>query len=524
MELLEFKEYLNKRVKELLKQLKEIEQEISSLPEIKNFDILKYGTKKEILQKYYNSRPKRRFKILIKPTNHTLQEFVRNMALKELESAKKSLEDQINELLNAYSKMFANGVIEEIYPIKNTINELLTYCVKNKVPVNEFLTIFSTLIRNINSDKNAVDKVMLNNLSVYFDENGELYPNFQAHTLIFIIKKLFSLFNINNSDIETKNYLNNLYNYINNLANKEPLSKEELARQKENLAKINSYIKGDTIIKIPEDLDEFNKLLILSGLKAEQISFYKEKMKSAVAAEKKHSSDTELQEVMVKYLSNDDFNTLKVAENLILSIEDIEMKSLLARLREDVISLCKYLVLVTGSNEEQETIEFITQKLTALKISISNAKDPHAIKTNSFYYLVNSNHLPRLISALEVIDITFYEEIYKLLTDLSNNVVSGTKISEQEGIEIYSLRGNSAKIIYTKKGTEIIIVSIKIKNRSQSNETLISPKDFDDIKTLYNTPKTESFKKLHETYETLILSQLDLTKECSNLTFHPPIE
>lgn len=522
MELIKFKEYLKGRLKTLNKDLIQIETEISSLPSVKDFDMTKYGSKSYFLHEYFESKPKRLFGIKIKPSSNKLQEFAHSLVYQRLYEKKDKLKNQIEEILTAIKLIDSEGnVLDEIYPLNNLLNELLKYCEKNKISSVIFLNMLSRLIKPLKKDKNNVEKIILCDIADYFDEEGNLVKTLPNNNLVFIIHKLLTTLNINLDDSENRVYLNHVTKYLNSLVKKESVGKEELTEQKQALAKLKEYIKNNQIVKLPKDLNEFVKLLSLSGLPVDQQKYYKEKVEKAIKIEEetKHQK-----EIISTYLTEKDRKIITAAERLILNTDDVELCSLLARFRDDILSLCRYLEFVRGTHEEQVSLEILAQRINSLKIVMHNITNPEEKKRNNFYYLTNHRHIPELISSIETTDITFYQEIYNLLIDLANNLAFGVKIGEEQGVEIYHLYGEYTKITYTKYHDEIVIMSIDSFATKKKEDTTIPHNKLNAAIAIHQTKKDENFKKIHAIYENLIAGELDLTKANPSLTFHPTIK
>lgn len=521
MDLLQFKEYLNTRVIALQKNLVSIETEISSLSLVKNFNLTEYGTREKFIQEYYNSKPKRLINIRLKPSEAKLQQFAYKYVYEALEKKKISIQRQIDELVYAIHRINDKGLVtEEIFPINSVLSELLNYCQLNEIKVKDFLSQLSELSRPIERDPENAERVIISDLASYFDSNNELKTDFSVANILFILNKIFTTIIAQETE-ENIDYFEKVNSYLRSLKGTKP-EKEELTSQKRAIIELQRYLKGDEIISLPKNIDEFTKLLSLAGLNEEQVTTYTLLMKDAINSHQKTKEEIELERTMSFYLSDIDFASLAEADKLISTTDDIDTATLLSTIKNDIYSICKYIDFVKGTNDEQTSLEFLSQKLNSLRVIIDRAKNPTSVERNTFYYLTDSSHLPLLMANIELIDITLYEDIYSVLNDLGNNIASGTKIGEKEDIGIYRIYGKSTTIIYTKYNNEIIIVSIKAFNSLKGKDQL-SSKTFKAISKLHHTKKDEAINNLHNTYESLIASQLDLGKEHPKLTFHPPL-
>ncbi len=518
MELIKFKEYLMTIVNELSIKLNEIETEISSLPPIKEFDITKYGSKEYFIKLYLSKQPRHLFNIHLKPSENILRQFVYTRVKNDLVATKNELYKQISELKNTISSIDKNGeIVGEVYPLDNTIKELINYSIKNQIPNEVFFNLLAKLVHYINKNPHNIKRTILSDINVYLS-NGNLV-NFDApkDNFLFSLKKLFLIINVDQSNQQIKEFLTNLYNDL----TKEPNKQEK----KGQISQIEEYIKDGKIIKLPVDQKKFYRLLKDSELPEETKKEYEEKMKQAMSRVEKQKKRKQNLKVLHKYLLEEDLNTMNEAEKLLLNLEDITLASIISRHYEEIISLCNYIELIAGSYEEQISLEILTQKLSSLKIIINNIKNPQKPTSKSFYFITNKFNIPIILSQLELIDITQYEEIYVLLYNLANDMIKGTKVKEINGIEIYHLYGENIQITYTKHRDEIIIASIKTTSEiySSSNKDL-SAKEIEKVVRLHQTPKNEKIKSLHSIYECLIANQLDLRKNSPKLTFHLPTE
>lgn len=521
MDLLQFKEYLNTRVIALKKDLVSIETEISSLSLVKNFNLTEYGTRESFIQKYYERKPKRLINLRLKPSEAKLQQFAYNYVYEELDKKRVTLQRIIDELVYAIHRINDDGLVtEEIFPLNNVLSELLNYCQINKIDAKDFLSQLSELSRPVKKDPENAEREIISDLATYFDSNNELNSDISTANLLFILDKVFTTI-IAKDKQENKEYFKQVNSYLRTL--KVPKTqKKQLTSQKRAIMELQKYLKGDEIISLPNNIDEFTKLLSLAGLNEEQITKYTLLMTDALNKHKEAKEQAELKRIMSFYIAKEDLDTLAEADKLIATTDDIDTATLLVSIKNDIYSICKYIDFIKGTNEAHTSIEYLFQKLNSLKIIIDRAKNPSSIERNNFYYLTDHSHLPVLMADIELLDIVLYEDIYNQLTALGNNTVSGTKIGEKDGIGIYRLHGKSITIIYTKYNNEIIIVSIKSFTTLKNDEP-ISNKTFKAISKLHHTQKDDSINNLHNTYESLIANQLDLGKEHPKLTFHPSV-
>ncbi len=523
MELLEFKKHLTKCLEDLEKELTNIRNEISSLPPIKDFDLTKYGSKSFFLEQYHLLKPKRLIKIKLKPSASKLQEFAYNYVLNNLNTKLSQIRLQMKEYQNAISKIDEEGKVNtEIYPIINTINELLKFSEARNIQSPTFLSLLSKLTRYTKKNNDQIERIILSDLTTYFDTEGHLNPETSKETLNFMLKKLFMAITIDDPKINA--YLDNLEVYLNKIAHQEYATKEALRKEKEALNNLKKYINHGEIIYVPKSINEFLKILSETNLPEQTKKEYRNLMDQAISKRKDKEERAKIKNFLATYLTKEDLKVIDEAQKIILKSPDDEVVILLGRYYEDIISLCKYLDFIKGTTEEQNSLEILTQRVNSLKLIMNNLKNPKKKERNTFYYLTNHYHLPTLMATLELTDITLYEEIFVLLNDLGRNNITGTKVNEQDGIEIYRLYGKNIKITYTKYHNEIIITSISKDMRLKDPEICFSPEEFTEISKLHHTPKDEKTKKLHAIYESLIASQLDLRRDNPNLTFHPPVK
>lgn len=516
MEIIQYKEYLDKRVDSLQRELDKINKDISLLPNPKSININDFGTRKEISIAYKAQKKRNIISLLHRPSITELQNYIYETLKEELDRQKRNIENEIYTILKILSSIKDNEIKGQIKPISAAIKELLNCCILNDTHPKYFLRLLSKLIKHKENSTEFLDFAILDNLSTYFDDNERLIQTYDVETLNFIISKLILMISEHDKDNIYDEYQKRIFEYTSKLKSDIPKDKEQQSSAQERLSK---YLQNDELVQIPEDINEFISLLGICGFEIEQIEHYRILVNDAIAKEEARKENENNKVLLEKYLSENELSTMQKAKELILSSDNIELIDLLHRLYKDVISLCKYMEM-SSSNIKHYIQDTLTQKINSLNLIIKNISNPNSTITKSFYFAVDDNHLPKIIHNIEFIDIILYEEIFNLLVELANNRVEGVSFRENDGIKYCHLYSDSLVLTYAVKDNEIVIIGIENISSPEKNKVDISSNTLNQVRVLYEKPKTSTFLYMQNLYENLVASQLDLRKESSKLIFH----
>lgn len=192
----------------------------------------------------------------------------------------------------------------------------------------------------------------------------------------------------------------------------------------------------------------------------------------------------ELTEEKIKnYLTITEFEILKKAYSLSKSLKDKELKGILLRRINDVLSIIKYME-IAPPNEMQENYEYLTIRITNMEITINCIIHPNN-KGRKIQFIEDSSYTPLLYRTIESIDSEENKEISDIIAKVfkspESGIIEGENIRSMNGRKrkiFYSLDRNSTTIIdadsilfpkYTKKDLKSMRDRIKQKNNNKAN-------------------------------------------------------
>ena len=370
----QFKNYLETQLNITKIKLKNIIAEIENLPDPQEIDITTFGTKEELKKMYNNELRPNIFKRIIGPTKLDLQIHLKNKEKLRLYREKSNLERIINQIKEALEVINEQGINGCIWPNEEIIKLMLEYASINNVNPEELLTYLVQLFKYTKENDKVEDKIK-KNIERFFDEKYKILPDTKLSTLTLLFDKLFmTILNkeeSNRYDLVINQIMVQLKVEKDKVTKKD--IKPELELKRRALRELQEYLKGDKIDKTI-DLKNFQLLLDTAEIpKTHQEKLLKE-MESKIKEENKELERKQVQEAILRYLSENQIEILKQGEQL-ANISTGEIKDLLNRAIKDVISMCKYLSYIDQIEDLHESLEVLEERIKVLKSIIYNAKE-----------------------------------------------------------------------------------------------------------------------------------------------------
>lgn len=514
MNLENFKTYLKDVIKHNSEMIEELSNKISLIPPLDQINLNEFGPKKTIIELYFKKHKRKLIHKFISPQDNELKKFIRSEWIKEYTNELDKLKKINQELIDSLNKIGETTFINSIYPNSELVNELLNYSLQNHIHPAFFIKTIISLFKLVKKKQNDFISTIEHDYAGNFDLQGNILEEVNIHSLIFTTRKIFNVLIYDNLTESKKAYLNEVINYLSSLK-EEPI---EESKKTSSLDTIESYIKDDHIIKIPSSIEDFVLVLDRSNLSSSEKKSYLNFMKIEIER-RKEKDYRRINEILPKYLSNEDMNLMDTANKVIITSNDVNIQDLVNRARNDIISLCKYLELIAGTDEVTSMLDILEQRISTLRLIIKNSKTP-VTNSESFYYLTDRAGNPNIIESISLIDITFYHEIYDTLTKLAHKEIAGKKINTISGINFYHLFSDSIKISYAEKDDVIILIDASISNLFNYKHQIITDEIVNRVKEILTRIQDEEYKHIHLTYEKMLVQQLDLSRSCYNLTLH----
>ncbi len=505
-----FIEYCNKRIGEILTKIKDIDETISKFPKQEDIKIENYGNKNEISRKIKRNTSHKIKNIFYHPSIGEIRKYIRKTEIENLKSRRKVLEEELNQLMKA-SKSFdlkTNRFISSIFPNNFVIKIMLEY---GELGVEKFDSIISKLISlfkiSANTGNNNVISKIEHDISISFTDDGILKPEADGINMSFMIEKLFQITVgedcVNKHEISISGIKTELEIKCNSNQSSEEKRNKLLEKQKV-IKELQQYIKNGIVVKATPSREYFENLLNKAGLSQNISKKYLYQMDKIIS--KIESFENE--QLLRKYMSFKEVETLTKISEQIEEITIPEIKKFLLRTLKDVISICKYLELNPLQEEKDKAYEIIAHKIEVLKTAIACFYEEQSEKS-TFLYISNSNECPNILSSIETADEHLYPEIYSLLDQLSNNCHQDNSIIVKE-TTFNIIEGEMLDLIYipnTERATVVTIV-----NKTTSPESVLTNNIIEAANRIKCVEKNNSFEKQHIIYEQIILQTLDLKR------------
>lgn len=509
-----FKIYLESRIKKLETELKNLEVKIEYWQNEHEINLENYGTLKELKKEYRKQSSKKIYQKLF-ITKKELETYISEKELNELTEKSQKLNKILHELRSAFIAISGNRFIDKMENTNNVIKEYLNYLIIFSEPVEESLRNLIAIFKATISKESVIDKIK-GNIATFFDENNNIISNTNYGTLNLLFEKLFlTLLTEKEQEEHNINIISLLHEIkIQCDINLSAIKREELQVQKEAIIKLQEYIAKNQIKKATSDIEYFKELLNKSGLKKESIENLLYKMQEKIEQEKEIASQIQQEKIIQKFLTENEI--LDVRKSIELEREFAEpIKTLINKLRNDVVSLCKYLELIESDHEFQNSLEILTKRMNVLR-DVIKILEENKYSINTFFYFTSYDQVPLILRTIESTDIVDYPEIYSLLEYLATNPETGTKITDSTEPELFELASHSYKLVFSRKNSKIVIINV-YKSTLNSEKKSIKKSSLNRLKEIFANVQKEELQQLHSKYEELILSSLNL-----NFSEKPP--
>ena len=187
-----------------------------------------------------------------------------------------------------------------------------------------------------------------------------------------------------------------------------------------------------------------------------------------------------------------------------------DIKNLIERAINDIISLCKYIDMTAPVIDYQDDMDILTKRIGILKDLIENLNTENHELSN-FYYLPGADLIPQILRTIESYDVTTYRSVADLLNNLAENKSLGKLFYITEEIEIYAISNNSHTILFSRKNGEIIIINVYNSLTLANLEGELTKATINKIREIHNMKKTPEYKNLNANYENLVSCSLNLS-------------
>ena len=420
----------------------------------------------------------------------------------------KSLYAKTQSIINA----FENDKIKE--PI-NDLNDLVNYLRLAPLSTEEINTLLGMTIyfNNEYAQKNKNHKIknieLIQKLSNYYNKDGTFKHNEDINTfkssLNTLLEESISWENIPGLFLPTEINLNDLVNLLiesnkqvnNNIdniqetninTNIETIINEET---KIALQELRKYYKNGSIIQIPENIEEFYKILELSGLDNYEIKYIKHLINNELEKNKKQINILTINEQVIYEKSINLINTLDYSNNDIY-----ELKKLINEL-QDIFELSKLSTTKEDNEYLLNNAKNIINKLANICAKYEQQKISES--TNRFIFLLDKDNTPYIHNDIDSLDPSYRKIIYSLIEKINNtHQQSFKKVLHQEKLPynlmtVYSPKAYVAfvEISYNKYiliGANIARNGFKeIINRLLSNQNTIK-----DIENKIKNPEFQN--------------------------------
>ena len=503
----EFKNHLLTKQNIIELKLQSIIRDIETFPSPEEIDITEYGTKKQLKKMYNNELNPNPIKRIIGPTTKELQIHIRNREVFKLKKEQLQLEKKLSQINQALPQIGEYGIKGEIWPNDEIIKYILEYASQRSVNPKEVLLFLVQLCKH-SKDTDKVEDKIKKNISRFFDEKDRILPDTELSTLTLLLDKLFTAILTRNEGEQYTLVINQLMVQL-KVEKDETLKKAtrpELEQQRKALIELQVYINGATITKAL-DIDEFKKLLDLADIGAYEKEEFISKMKTKIKEEQEKEQREKTLEALKRFLTDDELNLIKKAEQLEKTSID-EIRDLIKRAKEDVISMCKYLSYIENVLDMHESLDILSDRIRVLKNILSTHKNENK-EPNSLYYITDKEGVPILLRNLEVHEITEYGIIYDLLYRAALGE-KGRRAFEKEGYNFSYLHHEKTKLIFTDTNECRIIVGINSQNPIKEIKKYVTKDVRKQIREIETRSCNPMYRDIQATYESVILEALNV--------------
>lgn len=418
-----------------------------------------------------------------------------------------SLKRQEKHLLNQDYELYSFLSLEDkdsVISNREVVLSYLDYAKDRNISSKDVLGFLVKVFKS-NQDNKSLMAILENNIVGFFKDDNSLNKE-DVDTVIFIFRKLFKI--IVRDDIDKyKDIIDSVYEEIRNRSKRVSVDSDEkytLLVRRKAMELLSTYIDGNRIIKVADDMNYFIKLMNAAGLSDNIIDDYTKQMVRMMKQEHEKENDA----ILSSRLLPDDLKVYNDARKIYDSIDDGEQKELLGRLIKDILSICKYLNLGIMAEELDSTLEILHTKIHLLKEEVSLIVRPLDVGS-AYRYVVNEEGVPNIIRNIEAIDVINYGSIYSVLDGLQESVQHEVAFNIN-GIDFYLVSADETEIIYTVvNGRKVLVGATTLKSVNDIRDSITSS-SVEYIGRMLENDKETSNEALEQNYENLLIKLLDL--------------
>lgn len=415
-----------------------------------------------------------------------------------LSKKKKKDKNKITDILEAMYDNFLNFIntIKREYNITQSIINAFEND-KIKEPINNIIYLIQHLgITTLNIEE--VNKLF--GMSIYFDnEYSKKYKNHQIEYMD-IISELADYYNLDGSFKYNENidkfvfiidllkmyssqeprlftepfkpfettYLNNLVDLLdeNNKelikSNKEETEeKEELViksnislKSREALNELRKYYKNGSIIRIPEDIEEFSNILDDCGLDSKEKSYILKLINEKINNNKNKT--------ILSYLTYNDREIYEKSINLLnssiyLNGDEFVIKQFI----EELDTISTMLENETDEDNKKYLLNDVPSIMRELSIICNRNINEEKLSDNNLIFLINKNNIPYLCEDIGTIDSSYKKSIYSLIAKINkNNQSQFQKVLSRETLSynMYEVLSSKCHVAFVEIDSGIYVV------------------------------------------------------------------
>lgn len=514
MERIEFIEFSKKKQEEVTKLIEQLSIKLSSIESTQDIDLNNYGSIEDIKRKYKKHNKTNLIKRIFGPTTEDLKEYIlqteRSKIIAQIDKSKTELKTIISVRKSMLENRFVNSSYLNVKNHNIIIKLILEYCLKEDVEFPEIIDILLSLYKTSNKTNN-VESQLENTISSFFDKRNYPKKNVDCKDILFSFKKILILAM---GEEEYNKYIvviNGLLNEIKiryQKINSQTGEREILLEEQQAIIELQQYISGTEVIKGYHNINEFKRLMQKAHLSPAIISAYSKKMATKIEEERIKKQQEEDRKLLKKYLNPEYLEIYYDAIRELQTLENGELDNLLERTAKDVVSLCRYINLIDqNTNEYVDVQERISEKINLLHSEIKKVTEKTTRKAR-FNYLVNKDGYPTILRKIECLDSFTYFTIYSLLNSLALDDKQGELVESYEDVNVYEISSNNLILSFAKKGDTIVIIDIYTK--SLANQTKLTKQDYENIKRIFSSSKTQDEIVFQRICEEVILQSLNL--------------
>lgn len=482
-----YKKYITKQMELTSKLLQPKEADMKKLPTLETIKLEKYGTKKDLLKKYFpKNNPLKNIFLHRKYENFIKKSIIIELRFKKVKEIQK-LKEKYRELNEISQSIVDNEFTKPLFPNKIFATTIFQYAKENNISARDiidiFLTVFKLNTATIPTRDTEIEYSIQKTLSDFFDIDSKLKSGIDYQTFNFVFHKFLTIEKIDTKDPFIKNLIHMIEREIKNQVklNEEISNKElrnKLETEKKSYQELSNYLKGTHIIKVC-DIKKFEKLLQQASFTKEVKEILITAMKESLKKEEHHQELNNVINVLSDLSGEDSLETLKSALTILEDDKDNELYCVIKDYYHSIISMVKYMKYSQSAEEVTFLIESISEKIFELKSAILISKDALTIETEELFYLLDKNNLPYLYKDIEILDILYYPNVTELIERaFSNHLIPTAELSTENNITIYESINDAIKLTYAEKDNIIVLIGISHIEANDKISKRLSERDF----------------------------------------------